>query len=426
MNAMDDLGPGAGFDLPGAAAEPPPPRARSAEPLLAALLGAGTAHIYGDTADAAELDEAIGRPDGSCLAGVDGNTANQPLVRKALAGCVSADDARAWSAALAPRAHDTDFALAPMLYAAACARIGNAFRARFAGAHWDTSLQLHMELGADLGEAKAVARALARAVPGALIKVPFAPHLPQSLLLARDLEAEGIRVNLTSTFSARQVVAAALLANVSRTNVFMGRLNQGLGAALLGEHVCLEAQRVLLALRRSGHTATQLIVASLRDWRTLVAVAGCDAFTAPCAVLRSFLAQRDVAPEAVRSQLETSYADRLGVGAAASGALGAERIARLYRVEPEFIEFLLALRGESAGLDGPALARCFERAGFGDFFHAPTSAQWLDLRRDKLVPLDDPLAPMLALDTHYTLRAHADFELHQQAIDQQLRQLAGA
>ncbi len=46
-------------------------------------------------------------------------------------------------------------------------------------------------------------------VPSALVKVPFAPHAPAMLLVARDLERDGIPVNLTSTFSARQAVAAA-------------------------------------------------------------------------------------------------------------------------------------------------------------------------------------------------------------------------
>jgi hypothetical protein len=97
-------------------------------------------------------------------------------------------------------------------------------------------------------------------------------------------------VNFTSTSSTRQTVAGAALANVARTNIFMGRLNRGLHADLLGEHVVLEAQRAIERLRRSAGVATRLIVASMREWQTFVRVAGCDAFTAPAAVLRELLA----------------------------------------------------------------------------------------------------------------------------------------
>lgn len=74
----------------------------------------------------------------------------------------------------------------------------------------------------------------------------------------------GIPVNFSTTFSARQVVAAALLANVVRTNIFMGRLNQGLESELLGEQVDLMSQRVLTWLRNEAGTKTLLIVASVR------------------------------------------------------------------------------------------------------------------------------------------------------------------
>ncbi len=142
-------------------------------------------------------------------------------------------------------------------------------------------------------------------------------------------------------------MAAALLADVTVTNIFMGRLNQGLKADLLGEHVDLEAARALQGLRRERGIKTQLIVASVREWRTFVRVAGCDIFTAPCAALRDFLAQTEVSAAEIRSQLETSYADRLGIDGGVLGALGPERIARVYRVEPELIEFLARFRASA-------------------------------------------------------------------------------
>jgi len=289
------------------------------------------------------------------------------------------------------------------------------------------SLQLHMGAVSDPETAKSLGRALRTIVPSCFVKVPFRAHEPQSLLIARDLEAAGIPVNFTSTFSARQVVAAALLADVTRTNIFMGRLNQGFHAALLGEHVDLEAQRALRRLRREAGAKTQLIVASIREWQTFVRVAGCDVFTAPCDVLGKFLSQTDMPVEALTSQLETSYEDRLGIAEEAIKAVGLEHIARLWRVEPEFLEFLVHYRtsAEYRELrDGERLRRRFEKAGFGDFFYEPDAREWQILRKSKLPDLAGPLAGHLAVDTHMSLLADGDFVNQQEAIDAALLERA--
>jgi transaldolase len=301
-----------------------------------------------------------------------------------------------------------------------CARIGTDMARAFgAGRDWEVSLQLHMGLCAHPDTARWVGRLLRRMVPSAIVKVPFTPDAPDCLLVARDLEQAGVPVNFTSTFSARQAVAAALLGDVTRTNIFMGRLNQGLQAALLGEQVDLDAQRALRGLRREDGVKTQLIVASIHDWQTFVRVAGCDVFTAPCEVLRDFLEQDEVAPEQIESCLEVSYVDELGVSDAVEKTLGPERIARLYRVEPEFVDFLRELRRakDYAALDGEGLQRRFDRAGFGDFFHVPSADDRRELARGKLPDLEGALVRRVPLDTHYSLLANADFARHQAEID---------
>jgi transaldolase len=295
--------------------------------------------------------------------------------------------------------------------------LANAFAA---GRSWEVSLQLHMGSLTDQETAKAHGRALRSLVPSCFVKVPFRPHEPQSILIARDLEAEGIPVNWTSTFSARQVVAATLLADVTRTNIFMGRLNQGFRATLLGEHVTLEAQRAVRRLHRDVGSKTRLIVASIREWQTLVRVAGCDAFTVPCDVLEAFMSQTDGTLERLTSQLESSYEDRLGVADHAVEAVGADRIARLWQIEPEFIEFLLDFRKSAeyrALRDGEQLRRRFESAGFGDFFYAPDVREWQMLKKGKLPDLAAAPVRRLAVDTHMSLLADGDFVLHQEAID---------
>jgi transaldolase len=391
-------------------------------PPLAALRRTGTAHVYADTADSEELRRLLAVAGGGILAEVDGNTVNQPLARQVLDRYLAGDRLAVCAQELRRhRPGATGAALVPYIYTMVSGWIGNDLVNAFAaGRAWEVSLQLHMGAVLEPETAKALGRALRTIVPSCFVKVPFQPHEPQSLLIARDLEAEGIPVNFTSTFSARQVVAAALLGDVTRTNIFMGRLNQGFRATLLGEHVDLEAQRALRRLRREAGAKTQLIVASIREWQTFVRVAGCDVFTTPCNVLREFLSQNDVPLEAVTSQLETSYEDRLGISDDAIEAVGPEHIARLWRVEPEFLEFLVDYRtsAEYRELeDGERLRRRFERAGFGDFFHAPDAQEWQILRKSKLPDLATPLAKRLAVDTHMSLLADGDFVNQQEAID---------
>jgi hypothetical protein len=154
---------------------------------------------------------------------------------------------------------------------------------------------------------------------------------------------------------AGQVAAAALLADVSRTNVFMGRLAQGLRSDGVGEHTCLEAQRVLRRLRTEAGVKTQLIVASMRDWRSLPRLAGCDVFTAPVDVLDAFLAQREVAPDRIANQVDTAPRPPRDIPGDVRSRIAEERIPRLWRVEPELVEFLLEVRGS------PEYARAVER-----------------------------------------------------------------
>jgi len=408
----------------------PDQRKLSSSPMLQGLREAGTSHVYVDTASVEELNETISAGDGSIFAEVDGNTINQPLLARVLEAQLDAGDPRAWLKAL--RRHRPGLSAeeaAPLLYTVVLARAGSDVVTSFGGQRaWEVSLQLHMSGVGDGSRSLQWGRYLRSMVPTCFVKVPFAPHAAECFLVARDLEQMGIPVNFTSTFSARQVAAAALLSGVTRTNVFMGRLDQGLEAEKLGVHVDLEAQRVLRRLRREAGVGTQLIVASLRDWRSVAQTAGCDVYTIPPTVLADLLGQGEVGPEELSSQLETSYEDELGISPEVESRLGRERIARLWRVEPEFVEFLLEYRASDeyeSARDGDAVVQRFERAGFGDFFYAPSEAEHAELRRGKLPDLDSELTGRVALDTLYSLLADADFARHQEEIDGEIARRLG-
>jgi len=387
-----------------------------------ALRKAGTSHIYADTADIHELQDLVAMGKETIWEEVDGNTANQPLVKKVIATYLDEGNPSGWVEELRSFRKGLPLQdLFPLLYAIVCGRIGNDFSRFFAsGRAWEVSLQLHMKLMEDATAATQVGFDLRRMVPSAFVKVPFTPHLPSCVFVARDLEGGGIPVNFTSTFSARQVVMCALLANVTRTNIFMGRLDQGLEAEYVGAHVDLEAQRHLLDLRDKAGVKTQLIVASMRQGKSFLDTAGCDVYTAPCKVVQEFLDQTGDATEQIPSQLETSYEDRLGISPTVLTKIGQEGIARLYRVEPEFREFLIEYRAtrEFEQLqDEDVLVKRFDQAGFKDVFYTPKAMEWEDIRRRKVPDPDASITTQLPLDTLYTLMADADFEKHQEEMD---------
>lgn len=396
-------------------------------PRLDALRRLGTTKIYADTADVDELNGLIAIDERSMYADVDGNTANQPLVHKVIQQYLSRFDPRAFVEQFVfSRERQPTPEQSALCYAVICAKIGNDFDHLFAsGRSWEVSLQLHMGLTRLPNLAKDIARSICRMSPSAVIKVPFAPYAPECFIVARDLEREGIPVNFTSTFSARQVVAAALLSNVARTNIFLGRLDQGLEACLLGAHVSLEAQRHLRRLRQVAGVKTQLIVASLRNWETFLHTAGCDIYTAPVKVYRDWMKQEQIDQGQLTSRLDHSYGDRLGISASVQSRLGAERIARLYDVEPSFVDFLMTFREtrEWQELDNAeVLLKRFEEAGFGDMFYSPRKNDWAEIRRGKIPDLNGALTRRLPLDTLYSLLADADFEKHQGEMDDQVAQ----
>lgn len=402
-------------------------------PLGRALKACGTSHIYTDTADTQEMyNLLVPREDDDYIylySEVDGNTTNQPLVVKVFdrfLGGDESDNVVAWIKKL--RAEKPDLTIdeaAVLIYSVINGRLGLEVVDYYtAGRIWQISLELHTRLAPDPAGSKQMGWCLNKAVPHSFVKVAFTPDHPHCFLIARDLENQGIPVNYTATFSARQVVAAALLANPHRTNVFLGRLSQGLESELLGEQVVLETQRHITALRRDVGVQTLNMLASVRRWQTMALTAGCDVYTVPYPVLQAFLSQTEMGPEGIKSRLDADYSDQLALTDRVKEKIGVEKIKRLYRVEPEFIEFLIELRSspEYASIDGDGLFKRFDQAGFGDFFYSPSPAEWQELRKGKLPDFDSELTRRLPLDTLYTLLAIADFGNFQERMDETIRE----
>ncbi len=415
----------------GAAAKPSKTVRLVNHPLTKALIDCGTKHIYTDTADRNELDDLLTVEETGdslqVIKEIDGNTTNQVLVARVLdryLGEGEDADIVDWVKAMQAAAPGLSLSEAiALIYTIINGQLGRSLKTYYGtGKDWEISLELHTNLAPGIEDSKRIGRYLARMLPGSFVKVAFTPHHPHAFLIARDLEREGIPVNFTTTFSARQVAAAAILSNVTRTNIFMGRLNQGLESELLGEQVDLVAQRTLNQLRDQLNVKTQLIVASIRSWKTMVYAAGCDVFTVPYPALKDFLNQTEVAAHEIRSRVNDDYSANLGTSQNVLEKVGKSRLERLYTVEPEFIEFLKEVRNGSDfdELDGAGLYQKFAAAGYDDMFYSPTADDWQELKKNKLPDLDSPLTGNFPLDTLYSLLAFADFTKFQDEMDERI------
>ena len=147
------------------------------------------------------------------------------------------------------------------------------------------SVELHTDLANDVERSVAYGRRYYKLCPERfIVKVPLTPS---GFLAARTLRSDGIPLNFTLGFSARQNYVAARLTKPAYVNVFMGRLNSfvtdhHLGDGLnVGEKATLATQRELIALRDAGETDTLLIGASIRSGDQIGDLAGVDVFTMP-------------------------------------------------------------------------------------------------------------------------------------------------
>ncbi|TWU05825.1 transaldolase family protein [Stieleria varia] len=153
------------------------------------------------------------------------------------------------------------------------------------------SVELHTDLAYDTAATIDYARRCHDICPEFfIVKVPLTPA---GLVAIRQLRDEGIRVNCTLGFSARQNYVATALARPSFVNVFLGRLNSYVAdnqfgdGDLVGEKTTLASQAEVATFTRGlPMTDTKQIAASLRDASQLPRLAGVDVITMPTKVAR--------------------------------------------------------------------------------------------------------------------------------------------
>ncbi len=155
------------------------------------------------------------------------------------------------------------------------------------------SVEVHTDLAGDVEATVDYARRYHKICPERfIVKVPFTPA---GLLATRRLSAEGVPVNHTLGFSARQNYVVARLSRPAYVNVFLGRLNSfvasnGLGdGAYVGQRATLASQAAIRRLRTTKGTPSRQIGASFREPGQVRDLAGIDVMTMPPRIAAGYL-----------------------------------------------------------------------------------------------------------------------------------------
>ncbi len=253
-----------------------------------------------------------------------------------------------------------------------------------------------------------------------IIKVPLQPA---GFLVVRQLQREGIPVNYTLGFSARQNYLAARFSRPQYVNVFLGRLNAVVGENGLGEPDNI-GEKATLASREAVHEArmgdpdipTRQIAASVRNGQQIAALAGVDVFTMPPKAAKEFA---DLG--LTRDEL-TLHTSRDLTVKLADGPWRSE-VENLWLVSDEFRDYVDSVCAEASDdWDGAQFAEYTRNRGvhlFHDWTDTETDAVRAGGKAPKVadwagVPLDD-------LMTQAALQA---FAVDQKELDDRLAGLA--
>lgn len=296
-------------------------------------------------------------------------------------------------------------------------RLVRAFGAR-------VSVELHPSVSEDVDRTVAYAERYFAICPERFtIKIPLTP---EGYCAVARVRAQGIPVNYTLGFSARQNYVAALVADPAYCNVFLGRLNavvsdNGLGDGRnVGEKASMATQRALIALRSQGRSQTQLIAASMRSAAQVSDLAGTDVYTMPPKVLRDFLAA-GADPTMIASQVNRDFEVSTAPGVDAS-ALDA-----LWEVSDAVVAMTdeLAARGGTT-LGGDDLRQADADHGAG-LFHRYTASEAALVRTDGKIPVLGHWSDAgIGLDDLLTQAALQSFTVDQGELDARLRGLLQA
>ncbi len=293
------------------------------------------------------------------------------------------------------------------------------------------SVEEHTDLADDLDAAVEVARRYHAICPKRfIVKLPFTAA---GLLATRRLSFEGIPVNHTLGFSARQNYVISRLARPRFANVFMGRLgsfvaDNDLGdGALVGEKTTLASQRLVMELKRTEGTPTRQIGASFRSGEQVRDLVGIDVMTMPPKVARQFLGLGLTA-----GQLDDRVHARYKPGVRPDVDRRATGLHTLWDLNAEIVRCVRALEDDNLDAMAPgALVDAFAAHECGDFLVPWTAEQVRRSSEEGKIPKlanwrEDLASGRIGLDALMNLAGLNAFRADQAKMDAKVRQVAGA
>ncbi|MFN6146550.1 MAG: transaldolase family protein [Planctomycetota bacterium] len=294
----------------------------------------------------------------------------------------------------------------------------------------DVSVELHTATAHDVDAAYQYGKRFAAICPDRfIVKVPLSPA---GLLAARRLHDDGIRLNFTLGFSARQNWLIASFSKPDWVNVFLGRINAFVADNKLGdgqnagEKATLASQRGLRRLAKEQGGKTKQIAASMRSGQQCADLLGLDTFTMPTAAAKEFLAANPPA---------AALADRTGgdpaVAFAPTADVAGERLDCFWTISKAFEQATAAvgkLDPKTATADD--VVRTLAAHGAGDLFPAFTADEAAKVAKEGKIPVhaswrDRVKAGTASWDGILTAAALASFTIDQQALDDRIRRFLG-
>lgn len=288
------------------------------------------------------------------------------------------------------------------------------------------SVELHTDLAHDVERSVFYGRRYHAIAPDDfIVKVPLTAA---GLIACRRLRRDGVPVNFTLGFSARQNHLAVRFAMPNFVNVFLGRLNsyvsdQGLGdGANVGEKAALASQR---ATREAGHdlsVPTLQIAASMRSGDQVAGLAGVDVLTMPTKVAAQ--ARDALQPGDLRDRTGEDYPVRF-----AEGVVRDLRPEVLWEVDDATRGLADALVADPTG-DPDELVRRAHDLGAGDLLPRFADDDLAAIRRDGKIPDHARWRSSLArrevaLDSLMNQAGLFAFATDQEALDDRIREHMG-
>ncbi|MCR9244734.1 MAG: transaldolase family protein [bacterium] len=291
----------------------------------------------------------------------------------------------------------------------------------------DVSVELHTAISHDAEASYQYGKRFHSICPDRfIVKVPLTPA---GLLAARRLHDDGVRLNFTLGFSARQNWLIARVAQPTWCNVFMGRINSFLADSGIGdgknagEKATLASQRQLRRLRDETGLDVRQIGASIRSGEQIRDLLGLDVFTMPTAAAKGFL---DLGLATGDIQDRTADDPAVDLGDAAADADGLNCFWETTQEFGKAVDAVAALDAKTA--TAADVTAALAANGAGDLFPDLTADEATRVASEGKIPvhgswIDRVRAGTASWDGMLSLAALASFTQDQNALDDRIRGL---